>query len=487
MKRLLRTPAARFLAGALAVAAACSRRPEAERGAALPGGDGVWLTEGLGTAESEAETEQILSRGGFSRVFLPLCRVDASLSAVEEAPPPARPIPGPPVVLVVQAEPGAAAGPGGAEDRLAARIRPVVRRAFERSAAYGRVEGVLLDLPLGARNVEALERLAAGVRSELPRGAYLAATLRFSPSEKERETLASKPGSVDGFAAVVFGDARGADTVSADALGRPWWAVYVPGARGERRDAVGEESAALTEKVFRALSDDPRFVMENDLSVREEGVSGFVFRTGAAVQAVGLRFAPGDRISFRQPLVSELLYRMGSDLAGRRFVRGRVVALDGTAESDRVFALGALSDVILGRPLAPEWHAAVAPDASAIRVSAENRASHASIVSRTANWIEVDVPGGRIRDVQPGEFDRFEMFDPQGRAVTPGRATRVRFYETLVAPFEKTAGAAILLKGRPERDCCRFRLHLLSAGGAELAGDWISPEAPPTPAAAKRR
>ncbi|HEY7575906.1 MAG TPA: hypothetical protein VIB08_12115, partial [Thermoanaerobaculia bacterium] len=111
---------------------------------------------------------------------------------------------------------------------------------------------------------------------------------------------------------------------------------------------------------------------------------------------------------------------------------------------------------------------------------------HASVVSRTANWVEVDLPGGQIRDIVPGGFDRYEVFDAEGRAVTPGRATRVRFFETLVAPREKIEGAAILLRGRPPAGCCRFRQHVLSASGTEVAGDWTSPPPEPTPTAGPR-
>jgi hypothetical protein len=83
--------------------------------------------------------------------------------------------------------------------------------------------------------------------------------------------------------------------------------------------------------------------------------------------------------------------------------------------------------------------------------------------------------------VQPGGFDRYEVFDAEGRPVTPGRATRVRFFETLVAPRERVEPAAILLRGRPASGCCRFREHVLAASGTELAGDWVAPPPEPTP------
>lgn len=448
---------------------ACGRR-DGTRRRALPAGDGVWLTEAFSGAESESETETVLSRGGFARVFVPACVAES-----DTAPPP-HPIAGASVVLVAQSvRAGEAAVASGSEDRLAGALGACVQRAIARHSDFGKVEGVHLDLPLSSANSEAFGRLAASLRSRLPRDFSLTASLRFSPDDKERESLEKRLAAVDGFVAVVFGDSAGADPISADALGKPWWAGYVAGARGEVHRVSGEASA-VGENVLRALSDDSRFAMENDLSIRAEGVSGFVFRVGSAAEASGLHFGSGDQISFRQPIVSELLYRLGSDLAGRRSVRGRVVVLDGASEAERILTLAAVSDVLLGRPLAPDWRVSVAMDPAAIHVVAENRTTHSSVLSRTTNWIEVDVPEGHIRDVQPGDFDRFEMFDPQGRAVTPGRATRVRFYETLVGPFERIGGAAIFVRGRPPKGCCRYRQHLLSAAGAELSGDWAVPE-----------
>ena len=162
-------------------------------------------------------------------------------------------------------------------------------------------------------------------------------------------------------------------------------------------------------------------------------------------------------------------------------MRGRLIVLDGTSESERVLTLTGLSDILLGRPLLPDLRIAVTTDASGLRIAAENRSSHASVVSRTVNWVDVDVPSGHIRDVQLGGFDRYEVFDAEGRPVTPGRATRVRFHEILVGPQEKIEEAAILLYGRPAAGCCRYRQHTLSASGTEVVGDWSEPPVPPTP------
>ena len=94
---------------------------------------------------------------------------------------------------------------------------------------------------------------------------------------------------------------------------------------------------------------------------------------------------------------------------------------------------------------------------------------------------QVEVPPGDVRDAQLGGFDRYEVFDAEGRPVTPGRAARIRFFEILVGPREKIEPATIQLRMSPPAGCCRFRQHLLAASGSEVAGDWIAPPPPPTP------
>jgi hypothetical protein len=107
-------------------------------------------------------------------------------------------------------------------------------------------------------------------------------------------------------------------------------------------------------------------------------------------------------------------------------------------------------------------------------------------VSRVQNWIEVELSPARVGDVAVGGFDRWEAYDDRGRLVSPGRATRVRFYETFVAPFEQLEPARLTIRGRLPAGCCRFRTHLAPAAGGEVATDWApagkaSAAAKPTP------
>jgi hypothetical protein len=102
--------------------------------------------------------------------------------------------------------------------------------------------------------------------------------------------------------------------------------------------------------------------------------------------------------------------------------------------------------------------------------------------------VEIDLPGGGIADVRAGGFDRFEVFGPDGAAVSLGRATRVRFFETLVGPLEKIEPARIVVRRPPAKDCCAHRVHVLSSAGAEVSREGDAGTTPaPSPAPAGRR
>ena len=55
--------------------------------------------------------------------------------------------------------------------------------------------------------------------------------------------------------------------------------------------------------------------------------------------------------------------------------------------------------------------------------------------------------------------------------VTMGLATTVRFYETLIEPFEKIQPAHILVSLPLSKDCCQTRHHFIAASGLEVLSD----------------
>jgi hypothetical protein len=173
-------------------------------------------------------------------------------------------------------------------------------------------------------------------------------------------------------------------------------------------------------------------------------------------------------------------------VTARHRALGRVLVFGGASEADRVFPIAALEDVLLGRPLAPAFEVSAQGSGRAVLVEAVNRSPHASSVSRVANWVEVNVAPAHPADVQVGGFERYEVYDASGRPVTPGRGTRVRLYETLIAPHESITAARILVRGTLPSPCCAHRQHVVAAAGQEQTGDWIAPTPPPVPTRATK-
>ena len=469
----------------LTVLCGCAREKKNET-RPLASGDAVWLRDGVG--EDPLAVEDSLVRSGFSAVYLPAreIRSEGDKFGAEPAPAPASALTRIPVVLVVRAGDGfatslrAASGPG--RKALAGSLGSVVQSAVADRQRFGRVAGVHLDLPFTPDSLEAYAELVRAAREQLPTQYRLTASLPITPGEEERQTLGGLP--LDGWTVQVFGELDAADPVAVDALGKPWWAVYSPGARGVVRGPDGSVRRVLPEKYLSILSDRADVDLTHDLTWKEEWASAYLLRPRAAVTWEDATISPGEVIRFSHPSLPEMLSLLGADLAARRNVRGRVIALHGTSEEDRIFTLAALGDVLLGRSLDPDLRIAVRPAAPrALAVGAENATAHTTVVSRTANWVEVEMPDPGVRDVQPGGFERYETYDAQGRPVTLGRAVRVRFFETLVDPFERIAPAYVTLRSAPPSGCCLWRSRYISAAGREITTDWAAPDPTPTPAA----
>lgn len=457
----------------------CARKaPQEAR--PLSSGDAVWLRDGTGA--DSAALEDALLRSAFAAVYLPARTLgtgeqDAAVS------PPSVPLARIPVVLVIAAGDSfdrtlrSATGPA-----REAVIQPVVRAASTALAErqrFGKVVGVHLDVPFSPESLEAFAELVASVRRQVPGQYRLTASLGFSPGEDERKPLSAID--VDGWTVNVFGEAGVADVLAVDAVDTPWWAVYAPGARGVWRSPDGTVRGMLGEKYLSALSELPQVDVAHDLTWKEEWASAYLLRPRQPVEAAGLTFQPGEIVSFSMPSLPEMLSRLGADVSARRNAKGRVIVLQGTSEQDRIFTLSALGDVLLGRPLDPDVRVTVGPVGKQVVVGAENAAVHASVLSRTANWVEMELPAPGVRDVAPGGFERYEAYDAREQPVTPGRALRLRFYETLLGPYEKVEPARITLRVAPPASCCRWRSRYISAAGREITTDWAAPEPTPTP------
>jgi hypothetical protein len=464
-----------------ALTAGCARTKPRVSSRDLPAGDAVWFEDGVGTDSDKIE--EALVRGGISTVFVPGARLsrEGVRWQSRQLPPPGRPFARVRSILVVDADSAFedALGRREAVGPLADAVRLAIKNLLRDASRYGAVVGVHLDLPFTAASAESYGALLSSVRARLPLPMLLSVSLRFSPSSPEQKEKMKSLAACDGVLAFLFGEGNSADPLAVDSLEIPWWAGYSGTARGLWQDASGETRRPIPEWILAQLSDDPRVDFLQNVSLKEESGQTFLLRPRVPI-SLGEQYSlrPGDRLSFQQPLVSDMLFRMRSDLAGRRFARGRVVALPGRSESERLFTLAALIDVLTGKPAKPDLHVVVETARGSVTASAENLSPHASVISRTSNWVEIQIPSGGIRDVQPGGFDRFEVYDSDRRPVTMALATTVRFYETLIEPFEKIQPAHILVSRPLSKGCCESRHHFIAASGQEVLSDAL-----PAPAA----
>jgi hypothetical protein len=467
------------------------RNAAAER---LPRGDAIWLTDPAAAAEPGLEGQ--LQRLGVAAVFLPAGETtfDRGRWALREKPEPPAAAARPPVVLVVRAGPElTSALTSSAELDLEPAGRALAGSLSRDCAAdgpWGRVIGVHLDFPFAFAAAARYAALTEALRRGLPSGIFVTASMRRAPANSDEiKQIQPLLDTVEGLAAFVFGVGDRANAAAVDALHRPWWAAFDTRAVGTRTPAGGGSASAVSEEYLDHLVGNPRADFQNDLSVADPSVTAFTLEARGPIPLEGLTLAPGDRVAFRLPTLSEMLYQMGSAMAGRRFALGRLLVFGGATETGRVLPVAALEDILLGRPLLPVLQVDVSPEGrTALSVAAANRTWHSSTVSRLANWVEVDLGSAHPADVQPGGFDRFEVYDREGRPVTPGRATRVRLFETFVAPMETISPARIAVRGSVPADCCRYRTSVISASGREAAGDWSAPSPTPTagPAALRK-
>lgn len=471
---------------ALLALASCRKAP-ADGGAAarrLPRGDAIWLTDPA-APEAPGLSAQ-LQRLGTSVLFAPAGTLaDQGGRWVLEPAPDGRPE-GIPLLLVVRAGPGAPSplDAAGADPAAIARaIAAAIPGSKESGAPAGRVVGIHLDFPFPPAGAQRYAAIVTALRAQLAPGALVSVTLRSAPAtDDERKGFEPLRQSVDAFVAFVFGAGPTVDPAAIDALRVPWWAAYDVTAPGTVLGADGAPRGPAREIDLDRLSGNARIEFVNDLSVNDASFSAFTLVARGPVRLDGLSLEAGDRVTFRVPSLAEMLFRLGSTLAGKRYALGRVIVLGGATDGERLFSLAAFEDVLLGRALSPVLDARVEPlGRSAVLVGAMNRSHHASIASRLANWVEVDLAPARPADVQIGGFDRYETYDAAGRPVTPGRATRVRLFETLVSPEETITPARIVVRGPLPAACCRYRTHLISAAGPEAASDWTAPPPPPTP------
>lgn len=476
---------------ALLVAPACRKGPPGAAAAAAtstraPKGDVVWFADPV--AAGEPGIEESLQRIGAVAVFLPAGEIslESGRWTLHPDPAPPRRLEVVPAVLVLRARPELAGGFAG-EDHTTAKamagaIAEALKPSFAAGGPYGRVTGLHLDFPFSGAGAPGYAGFVQALRAGLPPDAFVSITVGTPPTvEAERKKLQPLLDAADALVAFTFRDGETTASAAVDALRRPWWPAFETAGHGVLSSADGGPSERVPERYLDPLSGSPRIDLTNDLS-QDDTIAAFHVAVREPVTVEGRTWKAGDRIDFRLPSQTELLFQLGSVLAGRHFALGRLIEFEGASEAERILRVAAFEDVLLGRSLNPEVAvSARALGRNAVSVEAVNQSTHPSIVSRVANWVEVDIAPARPADVQLGGFDRYEVYDSNGRPVTPGRATRVRLFETLLGPRETVSTARIVVRGALPRLCCPYRLHSIAAAGPEVTTDWITPVPPPTP------
>lgn len=490
------SPVARRLLAILLVfcgGSGCSRRAQGPKPPEPLRGDAVWFADGISGEDSDVEEN--LLRFRCAAVFLPARKFSASAAgwSGRDTPAPARPLSRIPVVLVVGAPSDPLEGePEESQKRFGAFLAKEILAALSRRSVFGPVRGVHLEVPFSGATAEAHAAALREARSllshelsrqgnaapGLPREIGVSWSMRQPPpaDEKQREALRALASRTDGLVAFVFGGNDSADPAFTDSLGKLWWVGYSPAGGGVIRRASGEAAGRVGEGSLDALTNDPRMELLQELPWNEETGWEFSLRAQHKVALQGMTLAPGDSVSFGLPSLADMLARFAADRNARRFARGRLVVFQGHDDAQRLFPTAALEDVLLGRSTAPGLRAWTDSEGGRLlRLRAENPTPHASVASRVQNWIEVDLAPARVGDVETGAFDRWEAYDESGRPVSPGRASRVRFFETFIAPLERFEPARLRVRGKLPAPCCRIRTHLAPATGGAVATEWALP------------
>jgi hypothetical protein len=461
-------------------------------------GDSVWFADGISV--NDPGIEDTLRSFHCSAIFLParvLVRRSEGWSGADVAAP-AKPTTLPVVLVVSSAEDPLADADEKRGTEFGAVFAREIGAALARGSEFGPVGGVHLDVPFSEKSAKAYGAALREARARLSNllsrnekgsgGRDLPLTISMrrpisTADEDAAENVRALVSRTDGVVAFVFGEDNRADPAYVDSLGKPWWAGYASATTGVIRVPAGETGARVPESLLDALSDDPRTEVLHALPWNEERGWEYTLRATRPLTVGGTRLSTGESVVFSQPSLADMLAAFRADTKSRRNARGRVVVFGGGADADRLFPAAALGEVIAGGRAAPHLGPWVSAEARLVRVGLENASPNASVVSRVQTWIEVDVSPARIGDVEPGGFDRWEAYDEHGRLVSPGRATRVRLYETLLAPYERLEPARLRVRGKLPAPCCRVRAHTLAASGGEESTDWEIPGRSPAPTA----
>jgi hypothetical protein len=340
---------------------------------------------------------------------------------------------------------------GRAGEEIWSALRPALS-----SGRYGEISGVHLDLRVANSAVEYASTLGA-IRSKLPRGMTLSAEIETKLTAEQLKKWRSVGRQVDFLVPVVYGRTGQAGTEglrasmsSADAAGlaRAVFPAFCPQGWGVFQPRAGQ-ARSVSDGLLNDLSEDRRFDFEfgSLLSDADENVYVFRPRQPGSRAGWGPRgFSPGDTVTYWENRPADFTQSLSDPLGAK----GKIIRLRSLDDQDHLIGFSVIEDILLGRRLEPKLTFGRSAGSGEVTFIVLNSSPEYSELSRLNNWIDLRMEGGRLLDIRPGDFDRFQFLDSAGKQSVAARARTIRFFENFIAPGESMTGGPIRYSGEAE-------------------------------------
>lgn len=454
--------------------------------APAPREDALFLAEAPAIVPDELAPE--LAAMGIRRLYVAAGSVTAG-GQVRPFPPPPTPI-GLPVVLVVEAEPGAEAGlRGRSPEAIGGAWAAGVMKLADEAKAWARVSGVHLHILPSPTDAPALAKALSALRARLPGLTVSVSLLPGAPAG----TWEPLKGAVDEALVLSFG--RRPETgdrfvkemteEEARAFPIPFRVLLVPGGYGVT--GASGRTRRIADGEIDKLSEDRNldFDFASVLSTDPGTVYNFKPRAGFE-RMPSILSADGGRARFDVLPFADLVRLLSSvSRWGGSSIRGKVFLVDGVPRDGHLAGYPALHALLTGKPWDPSLTVELVEGKGRggefwLRVS--NPRPTPSELSRFGNVVTIRLEGGVFTGLGAGDFDRYEVFASREMkdAAPFGRATACRLYENFFAPEESNEVGPIRIAGPHARAFVSYQLTL--PDGRTIDGSEVEvPVAPPPP------
>jgi len=428
--------------------------------------DALFLAEAPAMVGDELSPE--LDAMGIRRLYV----VAASLGSggqVRPVPPPPSPIRRP-VVLVLSAEPGAAAGlRGGSPEGVGRTWAAGVKKLVDDAKSWAQVSGVHLHLLPTPADAPGLAKALSAMRDGLE-GLTVSVTLAAGAPKDSWEPLV---GAVD--EALVFSFGRRPETgdvfvremseEEAKSFPIPFRLLLVPGGYGVA--GTGSKTRRIVDGELDRLSEDRNLDFDFASVLSSEPGSIYNFKPRAGYEKAGsLLSDDGGRARFDLlPFADLVRLVVASSTWSPPKLRGRVFLVDGVPRDGRLNGYPALQALLTGKPWEPSL--SVEPvdgkgRAGEVWLRVSNPGPTPSELSRFGNQVTIRLEGGVFTALAAGDFDRYEVFATREMkdAAPFGRATACRLFENFFAPGESNEVGPIRIAGARPRAFVSYEIAL---------------------------